>query len=377
MSAHADHAAPVGGRILTVPFLILGMFALIAAYFLILRFIFGLEAAANINNGYPWGIWVTMDVVVGTAFGCGGFVMAFLVYILNKGKYHPLIRPAVMAGLFGYTLGGMAVFFDLGRYWQMYNVFLPWYMHFNSVMLEVALCVATYVVVLWIEFTPVFLEKIGFNNLKQKLEKVLFFFIGLGVLLPVMHQSSLGTMMLGAGYKLHPLWNTVLLPLLFLSSAIIMGYSIVIFESIFAAAGLKRPQETHILAPLSNILWWLLLFFLAVRIVDLLWRGVLPNLDWQGFWFLVELALFVIPLAFLSKNHQTARVLFLSGFCLLLAGTLYRINVYLIGFTAGTSGWNYFPSVPEILVTIGVFSFEIMLYLIFVKKLPVLASPQH
>jgi Ni/Fe-hydrogenase subunit HybB-like protein len=377
MSAHADHAAPIGGRILTVPFLILGMFALIAAYFLVLRFIFGLEAAANINNGYPWGIWVTMDVVVGTAFGCGGFVMAFLVYILNKGKYHPLIRPAVMAGLFGYTLGGMAVFFDLGRYWQIYNVFLPWYANIDSVMFEVALCVSAYVLVLWIEFTPVFLEKLGLTNLKQKLEKTLFFFIALGVLLPVMHQSSLGTMMLGAGFKLHPLWNTLFLPLLFLSSAIIMGYAIVIFESIFAASGLKRPQETDILAPLSKILWWLLLIFLAVRILDLLWRGVLPSLNWQGFWFLVELALFIVPLVFLSKTNQTTRTLFLSGFCLLLAGTLYRINVYLIGFTAGTAGWNYFPSVPEILVTIGVFSFEVMLYLIFVKKLPVLASPQH
>ena len=124
-----------------------------------MRFLYGLGAVANINSGYPWGIWVVVDVIIGTAFGCGGFAMALLVYIFNRGQYHPLMRPALLSGLFGYTLGGFAVIFDLGRYWQAYNLLLPWYAQPNSVMFEVALCVMAYVVVLWIEFSPVFLER--------------------------------------------------------------------------------------------------------------------------------------------------------------------------------------------------------------------------
>jgi Ni,Fe-hydrogenase I large subunit len=48
------------------------------------------------NDGYPWGIWIAVDVVVGTALGSGGFAVALLVYVLNRGKLHPLIRPAIL-----------------------------------------------------------------------------------------------------------------------------------------------------------------------------------------------------------------------------------------------------------------------------------------
>ena len=93
-----------------------------------------------------------IDVMIGTAFGCAGYAMALLVYVLNRGEYHPLVRPAMMAGLFGYTLAGAAVIVDLGRYWQVYTLLLPWYAQFNSVMLEVAWCVMAYIVVLAIVF---------------------------------------------------------------------------------------------------------------------------------------------------------------------------------------------------------------------------------
>ena len=141
--------------------LVLAALVAIALYFLAERFLYGLGAVANINSGYPWGIWVVVDIVIGTAFGCGGFAMALLVYIFNRGEYHPLMRPALLGGLFGYTLAGCAVIFDLGRYWQAYNMLLPWYAQPNSVMFEVALCVMAYAVVLWIEFSPAFLERLG------------------------------------------------------------------------------------------------------------------------------------------------------------------------------------------------------------------------
>ncbi len=77
------------------------------------------------SDGYPWGIWITYDVLVGTAIGCGGYAMALLVYIFNKGEYHPLVRSAVMTSLFGYALAGVSVFIDIGRYWNMLNIFNP------------------------------------------------------------------------------------------------------------------------------------------------------------------------------------------------------------------------------------------------------------
>jgi Ni/Fe-hydrogenase subunit HybB-like protein len=375
MSAHE----PLGGRILTKPFLALSALAAIALVIMLARFVFGLGAVTHINDGYPWGIWIVVDVMIGTAFGCAGYAIALVVYVLNRGEYHPLVRPAMMAGLFGYGLAGMAVIVDLGRYWQMYTLFLPWYVQTNSVMLEVAWCVMAYVVVLAIEFSPAVLERFGLTDARKKLSKVLFFFIAVGVLLPTMHQSSLGTMIVVLGYKLSPLWQTQLLPLEFLVTAILMGFAIVPFEAILAARSFRRPIETWILGKLSGFTALLLAAYLVIRFADIIVRGQLGaaftvSLETGMFW--LENALFVLALAMLARPayRTNPRMIFIAAVVLLVAGSIYRINAYLIGYHPA-AGWNYFPSVTEILVTVGMFSIEILLYLLFVKQLPVL--PRH
>ncbi|MDX1823432.1 MAG: Ni/Fe-hydrogenase cytochrome b subunit [Thiohalomonadales bacterium] len=374
MSEHA----PLGGKLFTKPFLFFAVLFMIALAFLATRFIFGLGSVTNLNDGYPWGIWIVIDVMVGTALGCAGYSVALLVYLFNKGEYHPLVRSAVLAGLFGYGLAGLAVMIDLGRYWQFYTLLWPGFVQINSVMLEVALCVMAYIVVLAVEFAPVVLERFGFKNLQQKLNKVMFLIIAVGILLPTMHQSSLGTMAVVAGYQISDLWQTQLLPALFLISAVLMGYAIVPFESILASMGLRRPLETDLLAKLTGVTLAVTVFYLVLRFGDLLWRGALGlafagDLDSVMFW--IENLLFVIPLVLLAKraNRNHPRLIFLSAVSLLLAGSIYRLNVYIIGYHPFAGGdWHYFPSVGEMMVTIGIFSFEVMLYLLFVKTLPVL-----
>ena len=206
---------PVKGKIFTLPFFILLLLSVIALVFLAKRFMYGIGAVSNLSDGYPWGMWIVYDVVTGTAIACGGYAMAILVYVFNKGQYHPLVRSALLASMFGYSLAGVSVFFDVGRYWQMHNIFLPWYSNTNSVMFEVAACIATYVLVMWLEFSPAFFEKPGSEKTLKKINSVMFIFIALGVLLPTMHQSSLGSLMIIAGTKLSGLWQTGFLPLLF------------------------------------------------------------------------------------------------------------------------------------------------------------------
>ena len=374
MSEHA----PLGGKILTKPFLFFAVLFMIALAFLATRFIFGLGSVTNLSDGYPWGIWIVIDVMIGTAFGCAGYAVALLVYILNKGQYHPLIRSAVMAGLFGYGLAGLAVMIDLGRYWQFYTLLWPGFIHVNSVMLEVAWCVMAYIVVLAVEFSPAVLERFGLKNVQDKLSKVMFLVIAVGILLPTMHQSSLGTMAVVAGNQISALWQTNLLPPLFLISALLMGYAIVPFESILASKGLSRPLETDLLAKLTGVTLAVTVFYLVLRFGDLIWRGALGlafagDLDTYMFW--LENALFVIPILLLAKrsNRDHPRLIFLSAVSLLLAGSIYRINTYIIGYHPIAGGtWHYFPSIGEMMVTVGIFSFEVMLYLLFVKTLPVL-----
>jgi Ni/Fe-hydrogenase subunit HybB-like protein len=391
----SDESKPIGGEVLTKPFKVLMAFALFAAVLVIIRLYFGLGKVTNMSDGYPWGIWIAYDVVAGTAVACGGYAMAILVYVINKGEYHPLVRPALLASMFGYTLAGISVMFDIGRYWQAYNLFLPKYANPNSILFEVALCIALYSLVLWLEFIPAFLEGIDkhkhglpkfvqnwdVRGLRKFWNKVLFFFIAIGILLPTMHQSSLGTMMVIAGKKLSPLWQTGLLPLLYLIGAITMGYGIVVFESIYSAHGLKRPLETSMLAKLSGIMPWLLGIFLVIRFVSIISQGALGSIfqfNKNSLMFIIETALFVYPLVVLMNkgNRTRPRALFLSAASLLVAGSLYRFNSYLIGFNPG-SGWSYFPSFSEIMITLGIISFEIMAYLYIVKKFPVLPKAEH
>ncbi|UCE90084.1 MAG: Ni/Fe-hydrogenase cytochrome b subunit [Pseudomonadota bacterium] len=368
---------PVSGKLLTKPFVFLSLLVMLAFAILGARFLFGLGAVTNLNDGYPWGIWVVIDVMIGTAFGCAGYAVALMVYVLNKGEYHPLVRSAVLAGLFGYTLGGMAVIFDLGRYWQFYTLLMPGYINLNSAMLEVALCVMAYVVVLWIEFSPAFLERLGLKDLNRKLGKLLFFIVALGVLLPTMHQSSLGTLATVFGHRLEPLWQTQLLPLLFLLSALLMGFAIVPFESLLASFGFARRSETPLLARLAGAFTILLGVYLVIRFGDIIVRGALGDafaLNTFAVAFWLENILFIAPFVVLLKkeNRYNQRILFASATSLLLAGSIYRLNTYIVGFHPAVEGWSYFPSAAEIMVTVGIFSLEVVLYLIVVKKLPVL-----
>jgi Ni/Fe-hydrogenase subunit HybB-like protein len=374
---------PIGGRLITEPFLIALIFVAIGAIIAAQRFAGGLGAVANISDGYPWGMWVAVDVVIGTAFGCAGYVMAFLAYILNKGKYHPLVRPAVLASLFGYGLAGLAVLVDLGRYWNFYHLLLPWYAQPNSVMLEVGLCVATYTIVLMVEFAPTFLEKFGMDDARRKLNRLLFVFVALGVLLPTMHQSSLGTMMVVVGNKLSPLWQTQMLPVFFWLTAVLMGFGVVIWESVMASLCFRRPTEKAVLRKVAELMLIVTGVFLALRVVDLLVRGQLgaPFGAQGSLMFWVEILLFAAGMAMvLPKANRTRRkALFLGSSFVLFGGIIYRLNVYLVGFTPAVGPWSYFPSLGEIFVTVGIFALEVLLYLIFVKTLPVMhaADAKH
>ncbi len=378
--ANHPHAAPtpVGGSLLNAATLVCGLLIAIMAAILLVRFVFGLGAVTNVNDGYSWGIWVVVDVMIGSALACGGFSVAMLVYIFNRGEYHPLVRPALLASLFGYTLAGGGIFFDLGRWWNFWHIFWPGYANPASVMFEVAVCVTVYILVMWIEFSPVFLEKFGLHNAKKTLNQWIFFFIALGIVLPMMHQSSLGTMLVVMGGQVNPLWQTPAVPLIYLLTAIIIGYGVVLFESCVAAASYRRSIEMHLLNPMSKIMLGVLAVYLLVRVGDLVWRGALgvafqPSLAAFSFW--LENLFFVAPFFLIgsaAKRRNPAN-LFLAGLAIMLGGILLRLNGFLIGYQHFTgSGWTYFPSFTEVMVTLGMFSVEVLGYIIITRRFPVL-----
>ena len=382
-------AAPVGGKLTTPFFNLMAVIALAGAVALAIRFGQGLGAASAMTDGYAWGIWIALDVVVGTALGCGGYAMALMVYLANRGQYHPLVRPAMLTGALGYTFAATSILVDVGRYWGIWKIptYVAWW-NFDSALLEVALCVMTYVMVLWIEFAPAILDRWRTSGTPgqrsfaasagPRLDRALPWVIALGLLLPTMHQSSLGTVMMLPHSKVHALWFSPLLPLLFLVNSLFLGYAAVVAESTLASTGFGRRHETRLLGSLAPVMGWLLLFFLALRFGDLALRGSLPAAFSPGkyaAWFWVESLLLLVPAVVLlgRRARERAATQFGAALAILAGGILYRFDTYILAYDPGP-GWSYFPSVLEILVTAGFVAAEVMIYLVVVRRFPVLSS---
>jgi len=367
----------------------------LAAWFY--RMAFGLGAATNLSNAYPWGIWIGIDVATGVALAAGGFTTAFLAHILHRESYHSLVRPALLTAMLGYTFVALGVMADLGRFWAMWHVMLPVFWQPNSVLFEVALCVMCYLTVLYIEFMPVVCERfIGRVNLPgpagvlngpidwalrfadRWLARVMTVFIILGIMLSCMHQSSLGTLMVITEGKLHAFWHTPALPLLFLLSAFAVGYPMVIFESILAHRSFGLHHDAKLLSRLARFVPYTLGVYLAVRVGDLAVRGQLVHLLGAGLCtrlVLCELVLGVVfPIVISSSARLRGPVLWLfTGSALAIGGVvLNRLNVFLLGYSPLNRGATYWPSFSEVAVTVGAVALTVLIYRFIALNLPVI-----
>ncbi|MEW6702443.1 MAG: NrfD/PsrC family molybdoenzyme membrane anchor subunit [Bacteroidota bacterium] len=367
--------------------------------FLLARFIFGIGAVTNLDDQHPWGIWIGLDVAAGVALAAGGFTTAALGHIMHKEQYHVIIRPALLTAMLGYTFVALSVMIDLGRYYFIWHPLIMW--NGSSVLFEVGICVIIYMCVLYIEFLPIVTERfIGrvnlpgllkrFNNpldkvlrmLDKGLEKTMFIFIIAGVVLSCLHQSSLGTLMVIAGPKMHPLWQTPVLPLLFLLSAVSVGLPMVIFESLITSRSFGLKPEIHVLSNLGSMIGPLLGIYLAFKIGDMVIRGTfvyLTELNTASVMFTIEL-LFgaIIPLRmFMSRQVlKSPAGLFVASFLVILGVFLNRMNNFLVAYTPPYEINSYFPSVGEISVTVGFIALEILLFRIIVMIFPIVSVPE-
>jgi len=381
------NSAPMNQRLWT-PWFTFGVILIaIGAVLIVYRFIAGLGAVTNLSDGYPWGIWIAFDVVTGVALAAGGFTMAALVYVFNRGEYSPLVRPALLTALLGYAIAATAIVIDVGRWWQIYNPVLPQYWQGNSPLFEVSICVMIYITILIIEFVPVVSEKYKdskkpflrslSNKLGPLVNKYLMVFIILGIVISTLHQSSLGAVMIAAVERIHSLWWSPFLPLMFLISAIAVGFAVVTVESYVAARSFKRPVEKDMLARLAGIIPYVLGIYLVVKLFDLIFYGKIPLIfaDWWGLMYIIEMSLLVfIPFFMLLKKSVRFDIgKLLNVSIMMIAGIiLNRLNTYLFTYQP-RPGETYFPSLEEILVTAALIALLFVGYKVLANFFPVMS----
>ena len=370
-------------RIGLIPVILIGL-AGIAFVVAMIRFADGIGPVSNLSNAYPWGFWISFDLFTGVAIGSGAFVMAAIVYIFELKEFRPLVRPSVLTGFLGYIMVVIALLVDLGHPERI------WYMiiHHNhtSVLLEIGICVMSYLTVLAIEFAPVIFEGLKWEKWAHLLHKFIMPFVILGVVLSTLHQSSLGSLLLIQPEKLFPLWWTPILPVEFFISAVAIGMGMVILESSLSSRYFKRGLELHLLEKLSRAIPYVLGLYLLVKFGEIFIAGDAQYLFTSGlmsvlFWTEILVGA-VIPMVLFSikRIRSSANGILVSAIVLLVGMILNRFNVswfavrhpdpitYLPTFMANHV--HYWPSLPEVSVSIGIFSAGILAFGLIAKHFP-------
>ncbi|MGB8211929.1 MAG: Ni/Fe-hydrogenase cytochrome b subunit [Anaerolineales bacterium] len=363
----------------------------IAFVIAMVRYASGIGAVSNLSNSFPWGFWISFDLFTGVAISSGGFLMAATVYIFELKQFQPLLRPSVLTAFLGYIMVVIALLVDLGHPERIWYMMI--HMNGTSVLLEIGLCVMTYLTVLAIEFAPVVFEGLKWQKFAHLIHRYIMPFVILGVVLSTLHQSSLGSLLLIQPAKLFPLWWTPILPVLFFTSAISIGLAMIILESTLSARYFKRGLEIHLLEKLARAIPIVLGIYLVIKFSQLTIAGDLPYLFTSGvmsilFWAEILIGA-VIPLVWFSirRIRQSEKGLLTGAIILLLGMILNRFDVswlavrhpdpitYIPTFMANNV--HYIPSIPEVLISIGIFSGGILAFGLAVKYLPVFEGEQH
>jgi Ni/Fe-hydrogenase subunit HybB-like protein len=360
--------------------LVLGGLVVLALVLAILRYANGLGATTNLNDNYAWGLWISIDLLVGVALAAGAFTTATAVYILGQERLRPILRPAILTGFLGYLMVILALLVDLGRPERIWYLIMFW--NHRSVMFEVGLCVMSYTLVLALEFSPMLFERLGMRAPLRLIAKLTLLLVILGTTLSTLHQSSLGSLYLIIPDQLDPLWHSPLLPLFFFVSAVAVGPAMVILESSISSRVFKRGLELDLLGTLASAVPFVLALYLALRIADLGIAGELGDAfsgSRNSALFLTETVVGVIlPMVLLSLPavRRNAGALLFSA-CLVVGGViLNRIDVGMLGFSRPVDAASYIPHWMEFFVTFGIVAAGALAFALVARYLPLWAPPR-
>lgn len=381
-----EFLTPTPGNIIT------GIILTVGLVLTVIRFTMGIGSITNLSDNQPWGLWIGFDLLCGVCLAAGGYFTTVACYIMGVKHFHSAVRPAITTAFLGYLFVVIALLYDLGHPLRL--PFMFFFPGTTSVLFEVGLCVATYVTVLFIEFSVAPMEwlscrypwLIKWRNIVVKCTIPLTIF---GVTLSTLHQSSLGALYLIAPGKLHPLWYSPFIPMFFFVSSMAAGASMVIFEGMLAHRGVHHYMDkTHlreadqVTVSFARAASFILFAYFMLKLIDMLVQANIPYLfTGYGAWWLLEMLGFVLLPALLYAKGARERNLGLCRFAsanAVLGIVLNRFNVSMIAFNYDLpSAERYFPSIWEICISMFVVTMIVTAYRFIVYNMPVLYEHPH
>jgi Ni/Fe-hydrogenase subunit HybB-like protein len=329
------------------------------------RMVVGLGATSNMNDDYPWGIWITVDIFIIPAAGAA-FTTAFMTYFLRRRQYHDIVRPAILVGFLGYSVVALLLIMDIGRWHQAYNVFIPAYINIHSFLWEIALCVTLYTLVLVLENGPTYLERWGIQNPIRLITSAIVIIAGAGVVLSALHQSSIGSMFLIMEHKLHHLWWSPALPVFYFVQAVFGGLAMAACVAYVTWSGLALKVDEALILRIGRVVRWVLVSYALIRTVDTLMAGEFGDLFTSGIFSVLVLTEIIIgvfaPLAILfSRYAKTVEGVYFSGIFILTGLLLNRLVMSGLGLAVPTQQ-TYVPHWMELMITVGFVSGALLVF---------------
>jgi Ni/Fe-hydrogenase subunit HybB-like protein len=337
------------------------------------RLIRGLGPATNLNDHWPWGLWIAFDDLSGIALAAGGFFTAFMAHILNAKKYKMLARAALITSLFGYLIVSIGVLMDLGRWYNFWRPLVFWGYH--SWLFVVLWCVILYLNVQVLQLGHIVFERVNVPKMKKIFDQILPALFVTGIVIAFVHQSALGALYIAMIDRQDPLWWSMLLPLFFLLSAIFVGPAMCVIEGSLASKAYKMDfhHEMPLLIPVMKIGMWTMIVYFVLKIIDLAYRGHFMSMfagTLESNLFLLALVAGVlIPIILLAKpNHQITVPRIVTAAVLMVGGlVLDRMNVVFTSMGKAMGG-HYFPHCIEFSISIGLIAFLLMAYCFMVEN---------
>ncbi|MDR1480086.1 MAG: polysulfide reductase NrfD [Planctomycetaceae bacterium] len=343
---------------------LLFLLALFAFGVVAVRFLFGLSAVTNLNDDWPWGLWIGFDVMCGVALAGGGYGTALLVHVFHIERFRPIARGAMLTSLIGYLLVMAGLFLDIGRWWNFWRPFVSW--GHDSVLFEVFWCISAYTIIQVLEFCEIITERIfrAFHKIFVAIFPVL---VIVGVAVPMMHQASLGGLYLLMDGRLHPFWWSPIIFVFFLLSSFYVGPAMIVLESAVGGKILQHAVSIDVLKRLARIGGVVMLIYLILRATDLILRNEIGNLlgdSYEVFAFRAEVVIgLIIPIFIVFSPLSNNRAwLIVYGLCASLGVFLNRLNVVVTGM-AREMGSFYYPTIYEIAVSVGLVAAGILVYM--------------
>ncbi|RJQ48144.1 MAG: hypothetical protein C4538_04255 [Nitrospiraceae bacterium] len=380
LSGHIRENIAGSNRIFYVYCFILLVIAVVGLSQAVKSLAFG-HGHSTMSDMVPWGMYIS-----GLAFfiGCsaGATMVGLLIHGFGREDYHPVGTRAILLALLSIFGAMNCVMMDVGNPFRAMKI--PFLLRNETSMFFISS--SSYMGFMTILGAELFMTiKItrGKASSRDKLLAKLLAIVAVPYALVVVH-SFTGTIF--GVVKAREMWNTPLLPIHFVTSALASGFALVILVTVITS---WIHNKELVSMDTFNHMGFLLLFFLIatvfIDVFDYIILSYSATEEGMETWHLLTgryLVTFLINMGGLFsaltivafKKGRTPRGLLYATSITLLAIVAYRINIISVGqlvpLYPELGELEYIPNIHEVAPFIGLVALLMFIYAVLTKVLP-------